>query len=78
MAPSQRHSRAPLRSKWKADVDYMFFRNNFPDRHRLSAMLEDARGSAAYCCQCTWTSTTSPRTISIGSELDKWVCGGCQ
>ena len=41
---------------WDDDVDYMFFRNYWPEPERLSPKLKPRKGYAAYCCQCCWTS----------------------
>ena len=41
---------------WAAGVDYLFFRNVYPDRTKLAARLLPAAGSVAYCCQCSWLS----------------------
>eukprot|EP00949_MAST-11_sp_MAST-11-sp1_P005330 g5330.t1 len=50
--------------RWKEDsVDYMFFRNYWPDPERLIDGMERARGSAAYCCQCSSISVTKVCTI---------------
>merc|ERR1712062_743371 len=39
---------------WTSDVDYMFFRNNYPTLPKLQNKLENSRRSCAYCCQCSW------------------------
>jgi len=63
--------------EWTDAVDYMFFRNNVPDEERLSKQLRPRRGCAAYCCQCCWVSVVDAEVIAVGSQLDRWVCGGC-
>jgi hypothetical protein len=44
---------------WVAGVDYLFFRNVYPDRAKLAARLSPDAGSVAYCCQCSWV-TVAP------------------
>jgi hypothetical protein len=41
--------------RWAVSADYMFFRNHMPCDERLSGMLRRDGDSAAYCCQCSWT-----------------------
>ena len=52
--------------KWDDSVDYMFFRNFWPEPERLSPKMRKSRGFAAYCCQCSWHSSQGvehlPRT----------------
>jgi len=55
---------------WEKDVDYMFFRNYWPEPERLSPKLQPKRGYAAYCCQCCWTSVRDIE--AVGHDL-KWV-----
>ena len=59
-------------------VDYMFFRNNFPNESKLSTMTSANDENTAYCCQCSWiqvkdekgiTSTTSIITISSNTII---------
>lgn len=37
-------------------VDYMFFRNFFPNRERLDTRTHIFQNAASYCCQCSWIS----------------------
>ena len=39
---------------WMATVDYLFFRNVYPNVEALGAKLVASPGGAAYCCQCSW------------------------
>jgi hypothetical protein len=55
---------------WDDDVDYMFFRNYWPEPERLYPKMKSKRGYAAYCCQCCWTSVSD--IVSVGNDL-KWV-----
>ena len=43
--------------KWDDSVDYMFFRNFWPEPERLVEKMQMRRGYAAYCCQCSWHSS---------------------
>ena len=43
--------------KWDDTVDYMFFRNFWPEPERLSPKMQKRHGYAAYCCQCSWHSS---------------------
>ncbi|KAJ3258974.1 hypothetical protein HK103_003115 [Boothiomyces macroporosus] len=55
-------------------VDYLFFRNNYPNTALLSSKIAGRKDSKSYCCQCSWASVQKPTPIK---ELDvKWVCGG--
>ncbi len=40
--------------QWADDVDYMFFRNYWPEPERLLPKMIARKGCAAYCCQCSW------------------------
>lgn len=48
--------RLPGGAQWARDVDYMVFRNDYPDTIRLTQRLVTALGGVAYCCQCSWVS----------------------
>ena len=59
-------------------VDYMFFRNNYPDAGKMGARATERDGWRAYCCQCSWRSLGvggREKVDAVGGEL-RWVCGG--
>ncbi|KAI3361259.1 hypothetical protein L3Q82_012926 [Scortum barcoo] len=60
--------------EWDSSCDYLFLRNNMPDRQKLRAKLRKRRGSRAYACQCSWFSTLEPTDLRDRPEL-RWVCG---
>ncbi|KAG7469983.1 hypothetical protein MATL_G00134610 [Megalops atlanticus] len=59
--------------EWDPSCDYLFFRNNMPDRERLQAKLKRKRGSRAYACQCSWHSAVALTDLRDRQDL-KWVC----
>ncbi|KAI8922286.1 protein C8orf37 [Powellomyces hirtus] len=62
-------------NEWNDRSDYLFFRNHMPDRDKLQDNLVRAKGSIAYCCQCSWQSVTKAVDVRHVQNL-KWVCGG--
>mmetsp|Transcript_21319 Transcript_21319/g.59224 ORF Transcript_21319/g.59224 Transcript_21319/m.59224 type:complete len:220 (+) Transcript_21319:298-957(+) len=62
-------------SEWFRDVDYMFFRNCYPDMDQLGGKLKRRPGSSCYACQCQWISCTELIKVDFSSDL-RWVCGG--
>ncbi|XP_028985334.1 cilia- and flagella-associated protein 418 [Betta splendens] len=60
--------------EWDPSSDYLFFRNNVPDRQKLRAKLNKRRGSRAYACQCAWFSSSEPTDLRAQHQL-RWVCG---
>lgn len=59
---------------WTSDVDYMFFRNNYPTLERLQKKLEFSRRSCAYCCQCSWRSADSAVDLADVADGLRWRC----
>ncbi|XP_054985117.1 cilia- and flagella-associated protein 418 isoform X2 [Sorex araneus] len=59
---------------WDGTCDYLFFRNNMPDAHKLASKLLRKPGSRAYACQCRWRSVDAPTALHSDPEL-RWVCG---
>uniref|UniRef100_UPI0037E77167 cilia- and flagella-associated protein 418 n=1 Tax=Semicossyphus pulcher TaxID=241346 RepID=UPI0037E77167 len=60
--------------EWDLSCDYLFLRNNMPDRQKLRAKLKRRRGFRAYACQCSWISTLEPTELRDQPQL-RWVCG---
>ncbi|KAJ3598320.1 hypothetical protein NHX12_001831 [Muraenolepis orangiensis] len=60
--------------EWDSSCDYLFLRNNMPDRERLRAKLRRSRGRRAYACQCSWFSARDPAELGRHPQL-RWVCG---
>ncbi|KAG2497369.1 hypothetical protein HYH03_004527 [Edaphochlamys debaryana] len=61
--------------EWDGDVDYLFFRNNFPTESKLAPKMRSRPGCVAYCCQCSWLSVVDQTKLDFSSEL-RWVCAG--
>ena len=59
-------------SQWSKDTDYLFMRNNYPEK--VQSHLIRSNGYCAYCCQCTFYSENSLRKLS--SYSSNWVCLG--
>ncbi|XP_022617774.1 protein C8orf37 homolog [Seriola dumerili] len=60
--------------EWDPSCDYLFLRNNMPDRQKLRARLKKRRGFRAYGCQCSWFSSSEPTDLRDQAQL-RWVCG---
>lgn len=59
-------------------VDYMFFRNRYPDDGKLREGMARRVGARAYCCQCTWRwleEGKREKVDAMGGKM-RWVCGG--
>lgn len=51
---------------WSDKVNYLFFRNNFPDQGKLSKSLESSsKTTTSYCCQCSWLTVEKKATSMI-------------
>lgn len=61
--------------EWDADVDYLFFRNNYPTEPQLAPKMSARPQAVAYCCQCSWLTALEDKKLDFASEL-RWVCGG--
>ncbi|XP_060241960.1 cilia- and flagella-associated protein 418 isoform X3 [Meriones unguiculatus] len=59
---------------WDESCDYLFFRNNMPEFHKLKAKLVKKKGARAYACQCSWRSIEELTELQTDHEL-RWVCG---
>ncbi|XP_071325536.1 cilia- and flagella-associated protein 418 [Trachinotus anak] len=60
--------------EWDSSCDYLFLRNNMPDRQKLRAKLKKRRGFRAYGCQCSWFFSSEPTDLRDQPQL-RWVCG---
>lgn len=72
--------------RWHPTADYLFLRNNAPDRWRLEAKLvpSPSAGWRAYCCQCKLVSVSGGEARPVAScsdqakgsaaETIKWIC----
>mmetsp|Transcript_6980 Transcript_6980/g.7976 ORF Transcript_6980/g.7976 Transcript_6980/m.7976 type:complete len:227 (-) Transcript_6980:12-692(-) len=61
--------------KWTPDVDYMFFRNAYPNEYELGRKMRPQANTRAYACQCTWTTQTDLTVLGMHSQF-RWVCRG--
>jgi hypothetical protein len=61
------------RSKWSAQVDYIFLRNNHPNKKKLKIKIDTATNSRAFCCQCK--SITVQGNLKLTISNSNWVCG---
>eukprot|EP00930_Biecheleria_cincta_P084230 TRINITY_DN73722_c0_g1_i1.p1 TRINITY_DN73722_c0_g1~~TRINITY_DN73722_c0_g1_i1.p1 ORF type:complete len:594 (+),score=120.86 TRINITY_DN73722_c0_g1_i1:90-1871(+) len=57
---------------WNGDVDYMFFRNNYPTFEKLKKRLVRQAGCRAYCCQCSWKSAHASAKLEDVAEGLRW------
>ncbi|XP_032172342.1 protein C8orf37 homolog isoform X1 [Mustela erminea] len=59
---------------WDKSCDYLFFRNNMPEFHKLKTKLVKKKGTRAYACQCSWRSIEDLTDLQTDQQL-RWVCG---
>uniref|UniRef100_A0A8C8UPK4 Cilia- and flagella-associated protein 418 n=1 Tax=Peromyscus maniculatus bairdii TaxID=230844 RepID=A0A8C8UPK4_PERMB len=59
---------------WDKSCDYLFFRNNMPEFHKLKAKLIQKEGARAYACQCSWRTVEELTDLQADHQL-RWVCG---
>lgn len=57
---------------WGDSVDYMFFRNNYPNVQKLRPQLVKRRDCCAYCCQCSWKSAESAAPLADVAQGLRW------
>ncbi|XP_034003998.1 protein C8orf37 homolog [Trematomus bernacchii] len=60
--------------EWDPSCDYLFFRNNMPERQKLGSRLRRRRGQRSYACQCSWISASEAADLRGRPQL-RWVCG---
>ncbi|EAY15013.1 hypothetical protein TVAG_019130 [Trichomonas vaginalis G3] len=58
--------------KWASNVDYLFLRNNYPNK--VDSRLVPSPGFCAFCCQCTFKDTD--KLERLGHFDSDWVCRG--
>ncbi|XP_055066887.2 cilia- and flagella-associated protein 418 isoform X1 [Misgurnus anguillicaudatus] len=63
--------------EWDSSCDYLFFRNNMPDYHKLRAKLKRRKGGRAYACQCSWYTARTLLNLNTQQQL-KWICVALQ
>lgn len=72
-------------SEWSDSADYIFFRNNTPDRAKLSTQLVASPHRCAYCCQCAGASADAEVEAARADEENasvrgvvglQWICTG--
>lgn len=59
---------------WDKSCDYLFFRNNMPEFHKLKTKLVKKKGARAYACQCSWRTVEELTNLQTDHRL-RWVCG---
>nr|KAF6426104.1 cone-rod dystrophy 16 [Molossus molossus] len=59
---------------WDRSCDYLFFRNNVPEFHKLKTKLVEKKGTRAYACQCSWRAIEELTDLQTDHQL-RWVCG---
>ncbi|XP_077023386.1 cilia- and flagella-associated protein 418 isoform X2 [Tamandua tetradactyla] len=59
---------------WDKSCDYLFFRNNMPEYHKLKTKLVKKKGTRAYACQCSWRTIEELTDLQTIHQL-RWVCG---
>lgn len=57
---------------WGNGVEYMFFRNNYPNVQKLRPQLIARRDCCAYCCQCSWKSAERAASLADVAEGLRW------
>lgn len=62
---------------WSTAVDYMFFRNNYPNVKKLRSQMVARRDCCAYCCQCSWKSAECAAPLADVAEGLRWRTVGC-
>ncbi|XP_039475635.1 protein C8orf37 homolog isoform X2 [Oreochromis aureus] len=62
--------------EWDSSCDYLFLRNNMPERQKLRTKLKKRRGLRAYACQCSWISTLEPTDLRDQPQL-RWSASAC-
>lgn len=62
--------------KWNDNCDYLFFRNNYGDKIKLSERLIPSNEYVCYSCQCSWLNFNKDITNVENINSVSWTCGG--
>jgi len=57
---------------WRTDVEYMFFRNTYPNAQKLRKRMAPQRGCSGYCCQCSWKAAEDGAELLDIAEGLRW------
>ncbi|XP_015416594.1 PREDICTED: protein C8orf37 homolog [Myotis davidii] len=57
---------------WDKSCDYLFFRNNMPEFHKLKTKLVKKQGARAYACQCSWRTIVELTDLQTDHQL-RWA-----
>lgn len=58
--------------RWSDGVDYLFLRNNYPNK--VKSKLVPSKDSCSFCCQCTYKTYKDMQKLSMYDT--SWVCRG--
>ena len=65
--------------RWDESVNYLFFRLNFPNKHKLSQKLIKDENYTCYSCQCQYLNINITRNNNNNNNMNKineWQCCG--
>jgi len=57
---------------WGSGVEYMFFRNNYPNVQKMRPQLVPRKDCCAYCCQCSWKSAEAAAPLEDVAAGLRW------
>lgn len=57
---------------WSGDVEYMYFRNLYPNIGKLRQKVVVKRGCEAFCCQCSWRSAEVDARLEDVADGLRW------
>jgi hypothetical protein len=57
---------------WGTGVEYMFFRNNYPNVQKMRPQLVPRKDCCAYCCQCSWKSAEAAAPLEDVAAGLRW------
>ncbi len=62
--------------KWTDNLDYIFFRNNYGDKIKLSEKLVSSQGNLCCSCQCSWVNIQEDSVKVESLPALDWTCAG--